>query len=112
MRLSRGRVLLRAALLWAGGGWALWWAWRTHGRAGALDGAGRALLDRLALVYALVGALAVLTGLVAALAARRRARRHTLRLGAPAPGEGAPASPDGGGPGEPVEPPATPGRGR
>jgi hypothetical protein len=90
VRLSRGRVLLRAALLWAGGGWALWWAWRSHGRAQALQGAGRALHDRLALVYALVGALAVLTGLVAALGARRRVRRHTLRL--ESPGGGAPSA--------------------
>ena len=97
MRLSRGRVLLRAALLWVGGGWALWWAWRSHGRAGALQGAERALHHRLALVYALVGALAVLTGLVAALSARGRPRRHTLRLGAP-PGEGpAPPPPPRGG---------------
>lgn len=90
MRLSRGRILLRAALLWAGGGWALWWAWRTQGRARALPGAERALHGRLALVYALVGALAVLTGLVAALAARRRPRRHTLRLGEPPAGGGSP----------------------
>jgi len=94
VRLSRGRVLLRAALLWAGGGWALWWAWRSHGRARGLElqGAERALHDRLALVYALVGALAVLTGLVAALATRRRVRRHTLRLGEPSAGAGAPPS--------------------
>jgi hypothetical protein len=68
-------------LLWAGGGWALWWAWRSHGRARALQGAERVLHDRLALVYALVGVLAILTGLVAALAVRRRVRRHTLQLG-------------------------------
>lgn len=88
VRLSRGRVLLRAALLWAGGGWALWWAWRSHGRARALPGPERALHDRLALVYTLVGALAVLTGLVAALATRERPRRHTLHLGGPRTGEG------------------------
>ncbi len=93
VRLSGGRVLLRAALLWAGGGWALWWAWRSHGRAQALQGAGRALYDRLALVYALVGALAVLTGLVAALAARPHPRRHTLRLGEPSAGGGPSAEP-------------------
>ncbi len=96
MRLSRWRVLLRAILLWAGGGWALWWAWRSHGRARTLQGAERLLNDRLALVYALVGALAILTGLVAALAVRRRVRRHTLRLGGP-PGE-----PPGGPPGGPA----------
>ncbi len=91
MRLSRGRLLLRAALLWTGGGWSLWWAWRSHGRARALQGAEQALHDRLALVYALVGALAVLTGLVAALSARRRVRLHTLHLG-DRPGGGGPSA--------------------
>ncbi len=83
MRLSRGRILLRAVLLWVGGGWALWWAWRSHSRARTLEGADRLLRDRLALVYALVGALAILTGLVAALALRRRPRRHLLHLRGP-----------------------------
>lgn len=83
VRLSRGRILLRAALLWAGGGWALWWAWRTHARARTLQDAARLLHDRLALVYALVGTLAVLTGLVAALSLRRRPRQHLLHLGGP-----------------------------
>lgn len=94
MRLSRGRVLLRAALLWAGGGWALAWAWRGHVRARALEGAARALAERLALVYALVGALALLTGLAVALLTRRRPRRHTLHLGGP-PGDGGPRPPPG-----------------
>ncbi|HEU4383184.1 MAG TPA: hypothetical protein VFR85_06715 [Anaeromyxobacteraceae bacterium] len=94
VKLSRGRVLLRAALLWAGGGWALWWAWRGHERARDLPGAERALHDRLALVYALVGALAVLTGVAAAFMARPRRRRHTLHLGGP-PGDA--ASPPSGG---------------
>lgn len=97
MRLTRGRIFLRAALLWAGGGWALWWAWRTQARARALEGAGQALHLRLALVYALVGALAVLTGLTAALAARRRPHRHTLRLRQP-PGDGSPPQGEGPGP--------------
>ena len=97
VRLSRGRVLLRAALLWAGGGWALWWAWRSHGRARDLPGAERALHDRLALVYALVGGLAVLTGVVAVMATRPRARRHTLHLGGP-PGRDGEAPPGGAGP--------------
>ncbi len=96
VRLSRGRVLLRAALLWAGGGWALWWAWRTYGRAGALAGPERALHQRLALVYALVGGLAVLTGLVAALATRPRPRRHTLHLDRRGPPGGGAASPPAG----------------
>jgi len=112
VRLSRGRVLLRAALLWAGGGWALWWAWRSHGRARALPGAERALHHRLALVYGLVGVLAILTGLVAALSARRRPRRHTLHLGAPAGGDGVPPAPDRGGPGGSAERPMAPGKHR
>jgi hypothetical protein len=101
VKLSRGRVLLRAALLWAGGGWALWWAWRAHGRARALPGPEQALQERLALVYGLVGVLAILTGLVAALAARPRPRRHTLHLrGGGRPPSGARRLPGGGeGPG-------------
>ena len=98
VKLSRGRVLLRAALLWAGGGWALWWAWRSRARARDLPGAERALHDRLALVYALVGALAVLTGVVAALAARPRRRRHTLHLGEPPAGIAPPSGGEGQGP--------------
>ncbi|HZY03467.1 MAG TPA: hypothetical protein VFF02_08190, partial [Anaeromyxobacteraceae bacterium] len=73
-------------------------------RARALPGPEQALQERLALVYGLVGVLAILTGLVAALAARPRPRRHTLHLGQREPPGGPAASPPSGGEAPPNEP--------
>jgi hypothetical protein len=89
VRLSRGRVLLRSALLFAGGGFMLWRAREARGLARLLQGADALLTTRIALVEALVGALAVLTGLAALLSLRSRPRRQTLQLegGAPPAGE-------------------------
>ncbi len=80
MQLSRGRVLLRAALLLGGGAWMLWRAWGAHAASERLPAADALLTGRIALVEALVGALAVLTGVVALSSLRPRARRRTLRL--------------------------------
>ncbi len=79
MRLSRPRVLLRAALLAVGGGFMLWRAWQARTAARELGPDGL-LLSRIALVELLVGLLALVAAGVALLALRRRGRRHTLRL--------------------------------
>jgi hypothetical protein len=71
--------------------WRAWEAWRA---AAGQEGAGRVLAERLALVMALVGLLALLTAGAAAWQVRRRERRHSLHLsGRPGPG-----SPPSGGP--------------
>ena len=77
-------------------GWRALEAWRA---AGALAGADRVLAERLALVMALVGLLAVLTAAAAAWSSRRRERRHSLHLpDGPASGRPGPGSPPSGGP--------------
>jgi hypothetical protein len=81
MRLSRPRILLRAALLSVGGGFLLWKAWEARAAGRAAEGPAAALLGRVALVEALMGALALAAAAVALLALRRRARTHTLHLG-------------------------------
>ena len=81
MRLSRGRLLLRVALLLVGGGFMVWRALETRSAALTQAGADRVLGERLALVMALVGLLALLTAAVVAWQARRRERRHSLHLG-------------------------------
>lgn len=102
MRLSRGRVLLRSLLLLAGGAFMLWRAWEARAAGRAAGSAGRVLADRLALVEALVGALALLTGAGVLLSLRGRARRHSLHLpepgGPPPPPAGGPPGPDRAGP--------------
>jgi hypothetical protein len=81
MRLSRPRLLLRAALLAIGSGFMLVKAWYAWGAA-AEAGAQQLLLRRIAMVEALVGLLALAAAAVAILAALRPSRRrHTLRLG-------------------------------
>jgi hypothetical protein len=86
VRLSRLRVLLRAALLAVGAGF-MWWrsalSWRA---ARVLPGDAGLLQGRLALVFALMGLLAMLTGLVALGSLRQRQRQPTLKLGASPPG--------------------------
>jgi hypothetical protein len=94
MRLSRPRVLLRAALLVVGSGFMLVKAWDAWGAA-ADGGAQQLLLKRIAVVEALVGLLALAAAVVALLAALRpRRRSHTLRLGdLQPPREGRPPEP-------------------
>jgi len=58
----------------------LWKAAGSHRAARQVPGADGLLLDRLALVWGLVGALALATAAVALLSLRSRARRHTLQL--------------------------------
>ena len=80
MRISRGRLLLRAALLLVGGGYMGWRAWETRRAALTQTGAERVLGERLALVMGLVGLLALLIAIVVAWQLRRRERRHSLHL--------------------------------
>jgi hypothetical protein len=80
VRISRGRLLLRAVLLLVGGGFMLWRAWEARLASRALAGTARLLPERIALVEALVGLLALLTGVAALLQLRRRERRHSLHL--------------------------------
>lgn len=87
VRLSRPRVLLRAGLLAVGAGF-MWWrsalSWRA---ARTLPGDPGILQGRLALVFALMGLLALLTAGVALGSLRPRRRHPTLKLGgAPRPG--------------------------
>ncbi len=94
MRLSRPRVLLRAALLAVGAGF-MWWrsalAWRASRE---LPGGAGLLQGRLALVFALMGLLALLTAGAALSALRPRRRQPTLRFpppaGPPPPGSNPP----------------------
>jgi hypothetical protein len=81
MRLSRPRVLVRVLLLSAGGFWMLWRAWAMHSAIAGLADAEAALQQRLALVWALMGALAVATAAAALRSLRPRPRQHTLHLG-------------------------------
>jgi uncharacterized membrane protein len=81
VRLSRRRVLLRIALLVAGGVYMLIRAvelLRTARAAGEPSSA--TLAGRLALVWGLVGLLALLTAASAAWSLRRRRRPKTLHL--------------------------------
>jgi hypothetical protein len=81
VRLSRPRVLLRVVLLLVGGGYMLVRAAELYrsGRA-AGDPAAATLSGRLALVWGLMGLLALLTAASAAWSLRRRRPRKTLRL--------------------------------
>jgi uncharacterized iron-regulated membrane protein len=79
----------------------VWRALETRSAALTQAGADRVLGERLALVMALVGMLAILTAGVVAWQARRRERRHSLHLGGadarPVSGPG-PGTPPSGGP--------------
>jgi hypothetical protein len=86
--MSRARVLLRSALLLAGGAYMLWRAVEARRVSRLLSAADAVLQDRVALVEGLVGLLAVLTGLAALLALRHRPRRHTLHIEGEPPGPG------------------------
>lgn len=99
MRLSRTRVLLRVALLTVGGAFLWARAWQSWRGAAEVEGGAAALSARLALVFGLMGLLALVTALVAGLSLRRRRRAPTLRLGAN------PSPPAGLSPGERRPPP-------
>lgn len=76
-----------------------WRALETRRAALAQTGADRVLGERLSLVMALVGLLAVGTAAVVAWQLRRRERRHSLHLGGP--GGGGPPGISGPGSGSP-----------
>ncbi|HEX8908166.1 MAG TPA: hypothetical protein VF805_03125 [Anaeromyxobacteraceae bacterium] len=80
MLLSRSRLALRAALLAVGGGYMLWRAVEALRAARALQGAEAALASRMAVLWGLMGALALFTAAAAALALRPRRRRKSLHL--------------------------------
>jgi hypothetical protein len=92
VRLSRPRVLLRALLLAVGGGFMLWRAWGSWRSAEALAGGDAALASRLAVVFALMGLLALLAAGVALSSLRPRRQGRSLHLGGSLP---RPAAPDG-----------------
>ncbi len=87
VRMSRGRVLLRAALLLIGGGYMIWRALHARSLARLLPGPDALLQQRLALIWGLVGALAILTGIGALYLLRPRRHRQTLILGRRPPGD-------------------------
>jgi hypothetical protein len=82
VRLTKGRVLLRAALLVGAGAFMLWRAAERY-QAGAALGADGLTLRRLALFEALLAALALAFAALVLLALRRRAARRSLGLGRP-----------------------------
>jgi hypothetical protein len=85
VRLSPTRVLVRVALLTLGGVFMLARAWEAHRAARLVGDSGALLASRVAVVWALVGVLALVTAVGSALALRRRRRRATLHLGGDRP---------------------------
>lgn len=81
MRLSRPRIALRVALLAVGGTYMLWRALEGRRALETLQGSDAVLASRLALIWALMGVLALVTAATAAFSLRRRRRRGTLQLG-------------------------------
>jgi len=101
VRLSRPRLLLRAALLLVVGAFMAWRGFDTRATAGqpGVDPAAAVTLSRIALVEWFLAGLAVVTAAAALLSLRRRPRQHSLHLGPvePDPGEvAAPGGRDGG----------------
>jgi hypothetical protein len=100
VRLSKTRVLLRAALLLFLAGFMVWRAVET-GRTAAepgLEPVGATTLSRIALVEWILAGLALLTAGAALLSLRQRPRVRPLHLdGTPRPGGDAPPA----GPGQP-----------
>jgi hypothetical protein len=80
VRLSRGRVALRVVLLAVGGAWMLWRGAIARSAARPVEGGDALLGSRLALVWILMGALALATALSAAASLRRRPPKRTLHL--------------------------------
>jgi hypothetical protein len=75
-----------------------WRALETRRAALERTGADRVLGERLALVMALIGILALGTAAVVAWQLRRRERRHSLHLGGPGVSGPGPGNPPSGGP--------------
>ena len=67
----------------------LWRAWEARAAAARSAGPAALLAERVGIVQALVGVLALVTAAATVLALRRRERRHSLHLG------GSPARPPG-----------------
>jgi hypothetical protein len=82
-------VVLRAALLAAGAGFMFWRALEARRAAAALEGGDAVLFSRLALVFGLMGLLAVLAAGMALTALRGRKRAPSLHL------DGRPPAPPG-----------------
>ncbi|MCM2334479.1 MAG: hypothetical protein NDI82_11110 [Anaeromyxobacteraceae bacterium] len=98
MRLSKPRLLLRAALLLVLAAFMAWRALET-GRTAAqpgLEPGGAQMLSRIALVEWVLAGLALLTAGGVLFALRRRPRAHSLHLGEQAPADRrAPGGPEG-----------------
>jgi hypothetical protein len=91
VRLSRPRLLLRAALLLVLAGFMAWRAIETGRTAAApgLEPSGAQLLSRIAIIEWILAGLALLTAGAALLALRQRPRARSLRLdGTPPAGAG------------------------
>lgn len=88
MRLSKPRLLLRAALLLVLAGFMAWRAVETDRNAAApgVEPEGARLLSRVATLEWILCGLAVLTAGAALFALRKQARTHSLHLGEPPPG--------------------------
>jgi membrane protein implicated in regulation of membrane protease activity len=80
VRLSRSRLALRAALLAVGGAYLAWRAVVARRAAAALGGSDALLGSWLALVWLLVGVLALLTAVAITLSLRRKPPQRTLHL--------------------------------
>jgi hypothetical protein len=78
--MSRSRLLLRVILLATGGAFMLWKAYGASRGARELAGGDALLLQRIALVEALVGVLALGAAAFAGASLRKRSRRRTLDL--------------------------------
>jgi hypothetical protein len=82
--MSRSRLLFRAVLLAAGGAFMLWKAYGATRAARTFAGGDALLLQRIAMIEALVGVLALGAAAIAAAALRPRRRRRSLDLHDPA----------------------------
>ncbi|HET9553468.1 MAG TPA: hypothetical protein VFP50_10915 [Anaeromyxobacteraceae bacterium] len=102
MRLSRPRLIFRAALLGLLSAYMGWRAWSTQRstQLPGLDPEAIRLFSRIALVEWILAALALATGAAALLALRQKPRAHSLHLGGTTRPEGGPDGP--GGPGRPA----------
>ncbi len=78
--MSRSRLLLRVILLAVGGALMVWKAYDASREASALSGGDALLLQRIAMIEALVGVLALGAATFAAAALRKRHRRRSLDL--------------------------------
>ena len=98
-------MALRVALLLAGGGFMLWRALEGRRALPTLEGSDATLASRLALVWALMGVLALVTAAMAALSLRPRRHGGALHLGTRTHGRGAPTEGSAPGPSSRPGPP-------